>query len=96
MKLLYHFIVKVFLKHKFLFRTSTTGFAGRANLDDEIEESTIIMKKNSSVGVAIAPPPSLQDSSSSILNSSGIGVAQKIMAKYGFKEGSGLGRKEQV
>lgn len=81
----------------FPFRTSTTGFAGRVNLeDDDIEGSTIIIKKNSSVGVAIAPPPSLQDSSSSTLNSSGIGVAQKIMAKYGFKEGSGLGRKEQV
>lgn len=60
----------------------STGFAGRAE-DDEIEEP--IIKKNSSC--AIAPPPSLIQDSSCSTNSSGIGVAAKIMAKYGFKEG---------
>ncbi|XP_033229156.1 splicing factor 45 [Belonocnema kinseyi] len=55
-------------------------------------------------GAAIAPPPSLQESSDtpppSPRQNSNLGyatssVAAKIMAKYGFKEGQGLGKKEQ-
>ncbi|KAH0954499.1 hypothetical protein HN011_011732 [Eciton burchellii] len=55
-------------------------------------------------GAAIAPPPSLQESSelppppprqSPNLGYATSSVAAKIMAKYGFKEGQGLGKKEQ-
>ncbi|XP_032663183.1 splicing factor 45 [Odontomachus brunneus] len=56
-------------------------------------------------GAAIAPPPSLQESSElpppaprsqqSSLGYATSSVAAKIMAKYGFKEGQGLGKKEQ-
>lgn len=58
-------------------------------------------------GAAIAPPPSLTETSnpptpssgestSSVSNSAtGLGVAAKIMAKYGYKHGQGLGRTEQ-
>nr|SVE75960.1 EOG090X0BIL [Daphnia hispanica] len=76
-----------------------SGFAGRLHGDDEDEP--MVKKSSASGGVAIAPPPSLQDvSSSSSLNSSAsgvgaLGVAAKIMAKYGFKEGQGLGRQQQ-
>nr|SVE77197.1 EOG090X0BIL [Daphnia lumholtzi]SVE78435.1 EOG090X0BIL [Daphnia lumholtzi] len=78
-----------------------SGFAGRLHCDDEDEP--IVKKSSTSGGVAIAPPPSLQDISSSSPSSvsssaSGVGalgVAAKIMAKYGFKEGQGLGRQQQ-
>ncbi|XP_015589579.1 splicing factor 45 [Cephus cinctus] len=56
-------------------------------------------------GAAIAPPPSLQESAdlppptlraqSSNMGYATSSVAAKIMAKYGFKEGQGLGKKEQ-
>uniref|UniRef100_A0A1A9WES5 Splicing factor 45 n=1 Tax=Glossina brevipalpis TaxID=37001 RepID=A0A1A9WES5_9MUSC len=56
-------------------------------------------------GVAIAPPASLQeisiandsgDSSSNVtIPYSASSVAAKIMAKYGFKDGQGLGKQEQ-
>ncbi|XP_066584757.1 splicing factor 45 isoform X2 [Prorops nasuta] len=54
-------------------------------------------------GAAIAPPPSLQESievSTPATRPPNMGyatssVAAKIMAKYGFKEGQGLGKKEQ-
>nr|CAG4645745.1 EOG090X0BIL [Lynceus sp. MCZ IZ 141354] len=50
--------------------------------------------RRASIGAAIAPPPSLQESSPA--SSAGTGsVAAKIMAKYGFKEGLGLGRQMQ-
>lgn len=54
------------------------------------------------VGAAIAPPPSLQESTPIIPiqnsggpNALGGSVAAKIMAKYGFKDGQGLGKQEQ-
>nr|CAG4637280.1 EOG090X0BIL [Ceriodaphnia reticulata]SVE73138.1 EOG090X0BIL [Ceriodaphnia reticulata] len=82
---------------------ASSGFAGRLHNDDEEDEEPIVKKSYStSGGVAIAPPPSLQETSSSAssLTPSGsgagaIGVAAKIMAKYGFKEGQGLGRQQQ-
>lgn len=51
-------------------------------------------------GTAIAPPKSLQEGSTiiDIPNISAFGasaVAAKIMAKYGFKDGQGLGKQEQ-
>ncbi|XP_073823824.1 splicing factor 45 [Musca autumnalis] len=55
-------------------------------------------------GVAIAPPPSLQEisiandgdpSSNVTIPYSASSVAAKIMAKYGFKDGQGLGKQEQ-
>lgn len=55
--------------------------------EEEVEE------KPRGGGVAIAPPPSLQEQV--IPKAYGASVAAKIMAKYGFKEGQGLGKKEQ-
>lgn len=68
-----------------------TSFAGTRNESDEEEEE--IVERPRGVGVAIAPPPSLQESSplpasGDTLRSpaaSGASVAAKIMAKYGFK-----------
>lgn len=77
-----------------------SGFAGRW-ADEEEEERP---KASRPVGgVAIAPPPSLQQSSPEpipIIPAKpqppyGGSVAAKIMARYGFKEGQGLGRMEQ-
>ncbi|XP_022117325.1 splicing factor 45 [Pieris rapae] len=76
-------------------------------MQPEEEEAEEISKR--AAGAAIAPPPSLtvETPSSPLLSNSpaapsfslgGYGassVAAKIMAKYGFKEGQGLGKKEQ-
>jgi len=68
-----------------------SGFGGRKDSDSEEDESKPMTRVP---GAAIAPPPSLQESfvsspSSGPQQSSGVGmgmgVAAKIMAKYGFK-----------
>uniref|UniRef100_A0A182SPG4 Splicing factor 45 n=1 Tax=Anopheles maculatus TaxID=74869 RepID=A0A182SPG4_9DIPT len=83
-----------------------SGFAGRPSSDDEEEFRS--GQNNRPSGAAIAPPPSLQEPSagggvpseggskvSQLAAYGGSSVAAKIMAKYGFKDGQGLGKQEQ-
>ncbi|CAH1117964.1 unnamed protein product [Phaedon cochleariae] len=79
-----------------------SGFAGRWAEEDD--EPVIEKKPRAAGGAAIAPPPSLQEQPESVPilpnklqpNATyGGSVAAKIMARYGFKEGQGLGRMEQ-
>ncbi|GFY38511.1 uncharacterized protein TNIN_403231 [Trichonephila inaurata madagascariensis] len=69
---------------------------GKKNMKNVIEEFLELFR-------AIAPPPSLMESNEkkepaaipTTPFTSGSSVAARIMAKYGFKEGQGLGKKEQ-
>lgn len=77
-----------------------SGFSGRSE-DAEYNRSPPSHGRNA--GAAIAPPPSLQESTPVILPQNpnitapygSSSVAAKIMAKYGFKDGQGLGKQEQ-
>uniref|UniRef100_A0A023F3E6 Splicing factor 45 n=1 Tax=Triatoma infestans TaxID=30076 RepID=A0A023F3E6_TRIIF len=69
--------------------TITPSSASTPPLVDEDEDKPV----TSRAGAAIAPPPSLMEQV--IPKAYGASVAAKIMAKYGFKEGQGLGKKEQ-
>ena len=81
--------------------TRKSGFGGRAQNSDD-EEGFRPSMGASRAGTAIAPPKSLQENSTIVdakipnINSYGASaVAAKIMAKYGFKDGQGLGKQEQ-
>lgn len=80
-----------------------SGFSGRSDDNDNYNKSPPTAQVRTG-GAAIAPPPSLQESkpiipafqsgNASVPYTSG-SVAAKIMAKYGFKDGQGLGKQEQ-
>lgn len=72
-------------------KSGFSGFGGRKDSDSEEDEPKAMTRVP---GAAIAPPPSLQESFVSSPSSGpqqstgvgmGMGVAAKIMAKYGFK-----------
>uniref|UniRef100_A0A2R5LK48 Splicing factor 45 n=1 Tax=Ornithodoros turicata TaxID=34597 RepID=A0A2R5LK48_9ACAR len=69
---------------------------------DEDEEMSPRPHRGSASGAAIAPPPSLMQDISTEQESPGgkasfgpSSVAQRIMARYGYKAGQGLGKQEQ-
>jgi len=80
-----------------------SGFGGRQATSDDEENNFRPAMASTRTGTAIAPPKSLISESSPIadakipnINSYGAStVAAKIMARYGFKDGQGLGKQEQ-
>lgn len=79
-----------------------SGFGQRITEEDRY--SPPAPGSNKTGGVAIAPPPSLQEisiandgdpSSNVTIPYSASSVAAKIMAKFGYKDGQGLGKQEQ-
>ncbi|EDX15275.1 splicing factor 45 isoform X1 [Drosophila simulans] len=77
-----------------------SGFGQRQNDADTYLPSPGPVAKQG--GATIAPPPSLQEMSidsgceaTNTMPYSASSVAAKIMAKYGFKDGQGLGKSEQ-
>ncbi|CAL1679472.1 unnamed protein product [Lasius platythorax] len=82
----------------------TTAGGNSTMIPPERDEERTPTSRGVTGGAAIAPPPSLQESSelppppprqTANLGYATSSVAAKIMAKYGFKEGQGLGKKEQ-
>ncbi|XP_017843800.2 splicing factor 45 [Drosophila busckii] len=78
-----------------------SGFSQRPSEEDKYSPPPMGSISKQSGGAAIAPPPSLSidsgnNSSSNVtIPYSASSVAAKIMAKYGFKDGQGLGKSEQ-
>lgn len=78
-----------------------SGFSRRSSDDEENYGSRSSNNNQNRTGTAIAPPKSLVESSTIIdipnisAQYGASAVAAKIMAKYGFKDGQGLGKQEQ-
>ncbi|XP_070172383.1 splicing factor 45 [Polyergus mexicanus] len=86
------------------FEDTQTAAGNSTMIPPERDEERTPSSRGVIGGAAIAPPPSLQESSelppppprqTPNLGYATSSVAAKIMAKYGFKEGQGLGKKEQ-